>query len=78
MVKVKKNREELYKKFNSGIKLINNELEEIKKIPFDDSMRLEKATVVATKLRVFLLDSGVFRVHHSAIEERAKTENCNC
>lgn len=58
MAKVKKSRDDLYKKFNSGIQYIRHELKEIESIPYDDTMRFEIATAIATKLRVLLSDTA--------------------
>ena len=59
MAKVRKSRDDLYKKFKSGIQYIRHELKEIESLQYDDTMRLEKATAIATKLRVFLWDKNL-------------------
>ena len=55
---MKKSIDELTIKYQSGIKFIKEELDDLVHLQYDDPMRLEKATAIATKMRVLIFDNG--------------------
>lgn len=47
--RLKKTINELNKKYQSGILVIKDELNSLMNLPFDDPLRFEKATIIATE-----------------------------
>ena len=58
MYDLKKTKEELERKLSVGVDYIINQLSQVEKLSYDDPMRHEIATTIATKLRVFMYDTG--------------------